>query len=72
MLLRHILILSWIVCKRTDASERDVFARIFQNYERRVRPVRDDNTRTVLNIMPIVMSLLEVVRRVSHKSSHKI
>ncbi len=49
-------------CKGLETSERDVFAHIFKNYEKRLRPIRNESEVIIVQIQMNIISLLEVVK----------
>ena len=56
-----IAILFMLCCKSGKTLERDVFEHIFQNYEKRMKPVKNESHVIHVQVQMNIICLLEVV-----------
>jgi hypothetical protein len=59
--LQLLLFLSFFLSKNVFASEKDVLDSIFQNYDPRIRPVKNSSSPLVISVYLLVIRLIEVV-----------
>uniref|UniRef100_A0A914XJI2 Neurotransmitter-gated ion-channel ligand-binding domain-containing protein n=1 Tax=Plectus sambesii TaxID=2011161 RepID=A0A914XJI2_9BILA len=62
LLLTASFLIGFLSCK-AFSSQRDVYASIFNGYQKDLRPVLDDNTTITVTVQPQIISLLEVNER---------